>query len=814
MARRRRKPPESKPTAKVEFAPILAAAWFGFTGGTGRLVRTVTPRTDGGDVARTPPHDSLGTVLLLAGLILAVAMWTHPSGPVGAGLRLAAALAWGLAGATAYGLPVVQVFIAVQVLRHPEGLGSARVTRQAAGTAMSVAGVAGVAQLLAHAGGLLGRITGGMLAALITAWGAVPLLVLLSLTGLLTATGFTTLPRRRTRPVAVAVDVLDDYDDDLQETLELAPTSPAAAAAPAAVPPAPAAPTGAAPRPPAARTAAPADHTGPVPAVPAVPASAGVRGDWELPPLNLLAGGNPPKRRSAASDEVRAKLQGVLDEFKVAAKVSDYRRGPAVTRYEITVGPAVKVNKITGLGENFALALGTPNVRILTPIPGKNAVGVEIPNSDPDTVTLADVIAAYAAWSSRTSHRLLVALGKDIDGKALTAILAEMPHVLIAGATGSGKSGSLNALLISILTRATPDEVRLLLIDPKRVELAAYAGLPHLVRPIVTDVSKAVDVLRWLTTEMDRRYDALAEAGVRNIDDFNRKARAAGAKTLPYLLAVVDEVADLMMVAKAAAKAAKASGEDEGEPTVEELIVRILQLARAAGIHLVLATQRPSVDVVTGLIKANLPVRLAFAVASLADSRVILDTPGAEKLLGRGDALYQPAGASKPIRMQGAWVSDKEIAAVVGFWRRQRPSPTGAAAPAAPVSEAAPAAGPQATPAAEPPAPSTSRLTGVDAGADTALLRQAIELVVSSQFGSTSMLQRKLRIGFVKAGRLMDLLAEHGIVGPSEGSKARDVLVKPDQLPDLLAQLDDAGDSTDGDSEGATVLAFPQRHHS
>ena len=814
MARRRRKPPESKPTtAKVELGPILAAAWFGFTGGTGRLIRAVTPRPDGGDPARIPPHDSLGTVLLLGGLILAVAMGTHPSGPVGAGLRLAAALAAGLVGATAYGLPVVQVFIAVQVLRHPEGLGSARVTRQAAGAAMSVAGVAGVAQLLAHAGGLLGRITGGMLAALITVWGAVPLLVLLSLTGLITATGFTTLPRRRTRPAAVDVDGLDDlddvddFDDGLQEALELAPTSPAATApTPAIVAPAP--PTGAAPRPPAARTAAGAtDSTG---RAPANPASAGVRGGWQLPPLSLLAGGNPPKKRSAASDEVRAKLQGVLDEFKVTAKVSDYRRGPAVTRYEITVGPGVKVNKITGLGENFALALGTPNVRILTPIPGKNAVGVEIPNSDPDTVTLGDVVAAYAAWSSRTSHRLLVGLGKDIDGKALTAVLAEMPHILIAGATGSGKSGCLNALLVSILTRATPDEVRLLLIDPKRVELAAYAGLPHLDRPIVTDVSKAVDVLHWLTGEMDRRYDALAEARVRNIDDFNRKARAAGAKTVPYLLAVVDEVADLMMVAKAAAKAAKASGEDEGEPTVEELIVRILQLARAAGIHLVLATQRPSVDVVTGLIKANLPVRLAFAVASLADSRVILDTPGAEKLLGRGDGLYQPAGAAKPIRMQGAWVSDKEIAAIVGFWRRQRPSPT--ATPAAPVAEAVPATEPQAIPAAEPPKPSKGRLAGLDAGADTALLRQAIELVVSSQFGSTSMLQRKLRIGFAKAGRLMDLLEEHRIVGPSEGSKAREVLVTPDQLPDLLAQLDNAAGSGD-DSEGATVLAFPQRHH-
>jgi len=525
----------------------------------------------------------------------------------------------------------------------------------------------------------------------------------------------------------------------------------------------------------------------------AAPAAAPVTaGGYQLPPLDLLAAGAKPADAAAATAAAATALQGVLSDFKLNARVSGHRRGPAVTRHDITIGPGVKVERITGLARNFGYALGTETVPIVATVPGKSAIGVEVPNAHRETVTLGDVIRSRAA---RDQHRLLVALGKDIDGKPVTANLATMPHLLLGGATGSGKSGCLNTLLVSLLTRATPAEVRLLLIDPKRVELTAYEGIPHLVTPVVTNAKKAADSLEWVVREMDMRYDDMAAHGVRHVDEYNRKIRTGAItaptgseRTLepyPYLVVVVDELADLMMVAP---------------KDVEESVVRITQLARAAGIHLVLATQRPSVDVVTGLIKANVPSRLAFATASLADSRVILDQPGAEKLLGKGDGLFLPMGAGRPTRIQGAWVSEAEVTAVVAHWRGQ--AATGGQ-PTPPAATLAPAAKAPAGPAVD-----TAVVDALDDD-ERALLREAAELVVTSQFGSTSMLQRKLRIGFAKAGRLMDQLDQMRVVGPSEGSKARDVLVTADELPDLLAALGDQPATTDDDA-GATVLAFPR----
>ncbi|MEU8008284.1 FtsK/SpoIIIE family DNA translocase [Micromonospora parva] len=779
--RRRTAPPRPGPAVYVGRA--IGALWMGLAHGMGWAVRAAG-RQAASARDLDPEHRRDGAGLLMFGLALlsAVALWLSGAGPVGA--RLADTVRLFL-GAISVVVPVLLMIGAWRLMRQPAdpehrgrgliGWGSLLV---------STAALLQIGQDPADtlerdfAGGLIGAGVGGMLERAVTAWVAVPLLILLLLFGLLvvTATPINKIPERlgllagglvgtpepgeeeadepvakpaRKRPAKRMPPPLDpdDFEDldgaDLQETMVLPRKAPAKV--------------------PASRKpqVEPPEHS-PAPTRAEQLALTGLAGDYTLPPANMLSAGAAAKTRSKANDEVIAALTGVFDQFDVDAAVTGFTRGPTVTRYEVELGHGVKVERITQLSRNIAYAVKSPDVRILSPIPGKSAVGVEIPNTDPENVALGDVLRSRAATSDH--HPMVVALGKDIEGGYVVANLAKMPHILIAGATGAGKSSCLNSLLVSILTRATPDEVRLLLIDPKRVEMTGYEGIPHLVTPIVTNAKKAADSLDWVVREMDMRYDDLAANGVRHIDDFNRKVRNGEIKAppgseremrpYPYLLVIVDELADLMMVAPR---------------DVEDSVVRITQLARAAGIHLVLATQRPSVDVVTGLIKANVPSRLAFATSSLADSRVILDQPGAEKLLGRGDGLFLPMGASKPVRIQGAWVTEREIADVVKFCKDQRE--------------------PEFRPDVLAPAQESKKKIDEDIGDDLDLLVQAVELVVTSQFGSTSMLQRKLRVGFAKAGRLMDLMETRGVVGPSEGSKARDVLVKPDELDEVLVGL-------------------------
>ncbi|MER7589220.1 DNA translocase FtsK 4TM domain-containing protein [Micromonospora sp. NPDC127501] len=783
----RRRTTPARPGPAVYVGRAVGALWMGLAHGMGWAVRAAG-RQAASARDLDPEHRRDGAGLFMFGLALlsAVALWLSGAGPVGA--RLADTIRLFL-GAISVVVPVLLMIGAWRLMRQPadpEHRG-----RGLIGWGSLLVSTAALLQIgqdptdpleRDFAGGLVGAGVGGLLERAVTAWVAVPLLILLLLFGLLvvTATPINKIPERlgllagglvgapetdeeadevaakpaRKRPAKRMPAPLDpdDFEDldgvDLQETMVLPRKSPAKVPASRKPP------------------VEPPEHS-PAPTRAEQLALTGLSGDYTLPPANMLSAGAAAKTRSKANDEVIAALTGVFDQFDVDAAVTGFTRGPTVTRYEVELGHGVKVERITQLSRNIAYAVKSPDVRILSPIPGKSAVGVEIPNTDPENVALGDVLRSRAATSDH--HPMVVALGKDIEGGYVVANLAKMPHILIAGATGAGKSSCLNTLLVSILTRATPDEVRLLLIDPKRVEMTGYEGIPHLVTPIVTNAKKAADSLDWVVREMDMRYDDLAANGVRHIDDFNRKVRNGEItappgseremRPYPYLLVIVDELADLMMVAPR---------------DVEDSVVRITQLARAAGIHLVLATQRPSVDVVTGLIKANVPSRLAFATSSLADSRVILDQPGAEKLLGRGDGLFLPMGASKPVRIQGAWVTEREIADVVKFCKDQRE--------------------PEFRKDVLAPAQENKKKIDEDIGDDLDLLVQAVELVVTSQFGSTSMLQRKLRVGFAKAGRLMDLMETRGVVGPSEGSKARDVLVKPDELDEVLVGLRGDGD--------------------
>lgn len=786
------------------------AGWLMLAKGAGSTARSVGRARD-----IEPGHRRDGLALALLGLavVVAASSWFDAARPVGQWIDTAIRT---VIGGPVVLVPIVLAVVAVVLMRtgpDPESrprmiLGSVMIVLPALGLWHLWSGSPADPTARQHAAGFVGFAIGGPLADGLTAWIAAPLLFMGVLFGLLLVTGTTIREVPSTLRSMFSTGAFRDDDDDYEyddeyddvgghesddfsdgyyddassyteDQAKTWPTAAIEAPKPAGTP----------------MDNYPLDETAEAPTVPepavkprrkkapepkpkkpddTLVIDRVVEGPYTLPSLDLLIAGDPPKLRTAANDQMTDAITSVLEQFKVDAAVTGCTRGPTVTRYEVELGPGVKVEKITALHRNIAYAVATESVRMLAPIPGKSAVGIEVPNTDREMVRLSDVLTAPT--TRRDHHPLVIGLGKDIEGDFVSANLAKMPHLLVAGSTGSGKSSFVNSMLVSLLARATPEEVRMILIDPKMVELTPYEGIPHLITPIITEPKKAAAALAWLVEEMEQRYQDMKASRVRHIDVFNEKVRSGEItaplgservyKPYPYILAIVDELADLMMTAPR---------------DVEDAIVRITQKARAAGIHLVLATQRPSVDVVTGLIKTNVPSRLAFATSSLTDSRVILDQPGAEKLIGMGDGLFLPMGANKPLRMQGAFITDEEIHAVVEATKAQ--------------AEPEFVEGVTAVKAGE------RKDVDPDIGDDLDVFLQAVELVVSSQFGSTSMLQRKLRVGFAKAGRLMDLMETRNIVGPSEGSKAREVLVKPDELAGTLALIRGGADANGADTE-------------
>lgn len=753
--------------------------WGALGRGVGSIVRAVGR---GKDLDPEHRRDGLGLLLIALAVITGAGVWFQAAGPVGQWVDIAVRSSVGFPAVI---LPVVLLGIGIALMRtdpKPEAR-----PRLVVGGLLMMIGLLGMFHLVGGlpmeavarrtAGGALGYLAGGFLAQGVTPWVAGPLLVLIFCYGLLLVLHWPIkeVPQRLSalmHPGASDSESEPGFDEEEAEEpkpvrlrrpsrrRQAAQTDEESAQSQL--------PLDSEPEPVAAPKPAkePAAKKAPL-------AVRAVDGDYTLPPPTILKDGDAPKARSKANDLMIEAISGVLDQFSIDAQVTGFTRGPTVTRYEVELGPGVKVEKITALTKNIAYAVATDNVRLLAPIPGKSAVGIEVPNSDREMVRLGDVLRSPS--TVKDTHPMVIGLGKDIEGHMVTANLTKMPHLLVAGSTGSGKSSFVNSMLVSLLARATPDEVRMILIDPKMVELTPYEGIPHLITPIITQPKKAAAALSWLVEEMEQRYQDMQVNRVRHVDDFNRKVKSGeitappGSERVyrpyPYIMAIVDELADLMMTAPR---------------DVEDAIVRITQKARAAGIHLVLATQRPSVDVVTGLIKTNVPSRLAFATSSLTDSRVILDQPGAEKLIGMGDALYLPMGASKPVRIQGAFVGDEEISEIVEFTKNQ--------------------AQPEYTDGVTAQKAGEKKEIDADIGDDLELLVQATELIVTSQFGSTSMLQRKLRVGFAKAGRLMDLLETRGVVGPSEGSKAREVLIKPDELESVV-HLMRGGGPVDVDEE-------------